>query len=293
MKLISRLNQKFGHSIRDAVLHDMANRTFRGPSRIKTAAKVFAVLILASPALAMGIGGWLMVLGYPNVFAMLVGVVFIAAGFYLFPRRTKNTDTTYGRTDCPTLFSLLDQISSCMEAPKVTGLHVFDEVNAYMARFGKDQHVLGIGAPLWQALTPDQRLAILSHEVAHLINNDPARGELTGHAMMTLSRWSTLFDPPKLIDHGRNEFVVIDDRGAYGQIISNLFGGAVGALTFAYEKLVFSDSQRAEYQADINAALVAGKPAMASALQMSILSPLGRRCPLAGPLQRPRSSVAL
>jgi Zn-dependent protease with chaperone function len=130
---------------------------------------------------------------------------------------------------------------------------------------------------LWCALEPAERLAVLAHETAHFTNNDPARGRLPAAALMTLSNWIDIFDPPELIDHGENEIIIIDDRDLMGRILGGTFGNFFKAITYAYERLVFADSQRAEYLADINAAKVSGKIAKQSALKKLIILPLANQ----------------
>ena len=49
--------------------------------------------------------------------------------------------------------------------------------------------------PLWQTLDPDQRLALLGHELGHQINGDVTRGIWTGTARGTLREWMVLINP--------------------------------------------------------------------------------------------------
>ncbi len=273
MKFISRLNQRQGESIRNTVVRDIAKGRFSGASRVNAAAQLIAIVIVSTPYVVGAIGIAVLALGYPHIPLLGLGVLLIAAAIYLRPRALRNDSPTLTENDAPTLLGLLDRIADELEAPRIDGVQVTNDFNAYVVEFNPRERVVGIGAPLWLALDHGERLALLAHEVAHLANDDPARGRLTGAAMVTLSRWLDLFSPPALVARGTGmEFV--DDRGFFAQLASGLFGGAIDAIALSYEKLIFVESQRAEYLADILAASVAGAPAMQSVLKKIILAPL-------------------
>lgn len=274
MKFISRLNRRLGETIRNNVVIDIANGQFSGANKVNAAARVIAIMVVSTPYFVGATGITAIAFGFPSIPMLGIGAFLLGAAAYLRPRVILNEISTLTQSDAPTLLRLLDQISDALGAPKVSGVHVSNDFNAYVVEFNPQERVVGIGAPLWIALDPAERLAILAHEIAHLANNDPARGRLTGAAMVTLSRWLELFSPPSLIDHETNTEIIVDDRGIIAQIVSGLFGGAVGAIALSYEKLIFAESQRAEYLADIMAASVAGAPAMQSALKKIILAPL-------------------
>ena len=274
MKFISRLNQRFGKSIRDEVLSDIANARFEKPGRVRLAAQLTAVAISTTPYVVALAGLAVLAFGYPNIPGLLMGALIFAAGIYLRPSARRNTQLTLSEKEAPTLFRLFDEISNHLESPKITGFHLNGEFNAYMAQFGKNERVVGIGAPLWLSFDGAERLAVLAHELAHLANNDPRRYNFTGAAMETLGRWSELFVPPAVIDHESNTRVVIDDRDFIGQIVGGFLGGIISTIEFLYEKLIFAESQRAEYLADSKAATIAGAPAMQSTLKQLILSDL-------------------
>lgn len=67
---------------------------------------------------------------------------------------------------------------------------------------------------------------------------------------------------------------VIDDRSLSGQIIGGAFGELFRGLAALYERLLFADSQRAEYYADFSAARVAGSHAAVSSPRKTHFLPL-------------------
>lgn len=272
MKFISRLNQRLGEKIRNNVVRDIENGRFSGPNKVGAAARFIAILIVSTPYVLGSIGLAGAVFGFPDIPLLVIGVLLIASAIFLRPRAIRNHAPTLRDTDAPALLGLLNRIAEELDAPAIDGVHVTGDFNAYIVEFNSRERIVGIGAPLWLALDHRERLALLAHEVAHLANNDPARGRLTGVAMMTLSRWFDLFSP-SLVDNEYNA-EVIDERGFLAQLWGGLFGGVVDAIALAYEKLIFVESQRAEYLADILAASVAGAPAVQSVFRKTILEPL-------------------
>ena len=225
MKYFSELNNRLGKKIRDNVLIDLKRGDSIRPSKLEKITAFVATLISLTPYLICGIGAAIILSNWESVPAISIGCIILASGLYLRPRSFKNTQTTLRRADAPTLFSLLDNIANHLKSPPIDGVHVDSNFNAYMAEFKGKDRVLGIGAPLWLALDPPERLALLAHEVAHLINNGPARGKIASNALETLARWHDLFHPPTLINHENNTRFYYENRELIGQLFSYLFGG--------------------------------------------------------------------
>jgi heat shock protein HtpX len=61
--------------------------------------------------------------------------------------------------------------------------------------------VLSIGLPLWAALGPAGRMALIGHELGHLINNDPRRRLLGQLALTTFLRLADIVDPRTALAH--------------------------------------------------------------------------------------------
>ncbi len=274
MKYFSELNNRLGKKIRDNVLIDLKRGDSIRPSKLETTTAFVATLISLTPYFICSIGAAIILSNWESVPAIAIGCIILAGGLYLRPRSFKNTQTTLRRADAPTLFSLLDNIANHLKSPPIDGVHVDSNFNAYMAEFKGKDRVLGIGAPLWLALDPPERLALLAHEVAHLINNDPARGKIASNALETLARWHDLIHPPTLINHEHNTRFYYENRGLIGQLFSYLLGGVISTIALGFEKLIFAESQRSEYLADIASSSIAGAAAEKSSLKKIILSPL-------------------
>ena len=78
--------------------------------------------------------------------------------------------------------------------PKYVKLNA--DFNASTARRGvRHEAVLTLGAPLWQILDGDERLALLGHELGHQVNGDATQGVLVTTARRSLHEWCLLFYP--------------------------------------------------------------------------------------------------
>src|SRR6185436_4449759 len=98
---------------------------------------------------------------------------------------------------------------------------------------------------------PQERVALLGHELGHFVNGDVRRGLITQAARTTLARVSYLLRPER--GHSVTEMIVE-------------FLGRIAAQLFLWLHLLLlwtsmRDSQRAEYRADELAARAAGTDA--------------------------------
>lgn len=240
---------------------------------------VVAVLVLALP-LGLGLAGfglaWAL---WPSLSGLIYGAVVIVAAIWLLPRRPKLPKGLLRREDLPGTFALLDRICSRLKAPRVDAVDVSGEINASIGQI-RGIRVLTLGAPLWVALAPDERLALIGHEIGHLVNQDPRRGRLVGLAAQILDRWGFLFSP------GSNDTVVTWLIFAPPAFVVELWQQALG-------RLGFMASQRAEYRADALAGELAGMAAAARLLEKVSLAELGHREMIHGRAEGDASGTAL
>nr|WP_322685388.1 M48 family metallopeptidase [Nostoc sp. DedQUE07]MDZ8131617.1 M48 family metallopeptidase [Nostoc sp. DedQUE07] len=79
--------------------------------------------------------------------------------------------------DVPNLYSLINEISSKLKAPRFHHILLTDDFNAAVVQIprlgllGWQQNYLIVGLPLMLALSPEQFRAILAHELGHLSGN--------------------------------------------------------------------------------------------------------------------------
>ncbi|MGL5009680.1 MAG: M48 family metallopeptidase, partial [Paracoccaceae bacterium] len=142
---------------------------------------------LAIPVIAIGAGLFLIWQLAPAILGIAFGALLIALGIFLLPRRPKLPDGLLRRADLPQSFAMLDEICAQLATPAITGIAIDTSFNAYVTEIGRER-ILGFGVIMWAALNDDQRLAVLGHEVAHLVNGDPARRGLIARLIRTVKR---------------------------------------------------------------------------------------------------------
>lgn len=232
---------------------------------------VVSAIILMLPIFFFGLGLWIIYANWFSILAFLICALFVAFSYFIFPRYNRNRTKTFRRDDLPQLFQLLDAISAKIGTVAPDGVHLTDEVNAYSGTYGRGrtERIIGIGIPLWRMLIPQERIAILAHEMAHFVNGDPARGNITGAALQTVGEWEYFLAPNHFGDDYHRDWTEI-----IAELIQLVLRLPILFLGYVLLFVTFNRSQRAEYLADGLAAQVSGQGAMISALEKNQLFPM-------------------
>ncbi len=234
---------------------------------------VVAGLLFLIPAAIFGLAIWLLFWQSQNMFAILSGLVLLWITYVLIPRPSKHDALTFGRDEMPELMRLVDAVADALDAPVPDGLSFDYQINASAWTVGlvRRRHFLQIGVPLWRLYEPQQRVALIAHELAHFVNGDPARGGFVGGALHAVERWDFLLRPDADDPLGR------DLVGMVAELLQWLLILPVLGLGRLLVLLQFNRSQRAEYLADGLAAQVAGRDALVSGLRLLALTPIADR----------------
>ncbi|MEU6350045.1 M48 family metallopeptidase [Streptomyces sp. NPDC047072] len=239
---------------------DAPEPTGRTAVGLAASAVALAVHGLTAALAAAGIGllasGW----GGPSV---LLGLVLLALAWSLRPRlnRLPKDARVLLRHDAPELYALIDEIAAAMGTRGVDAVVVDDEPNASVTHLGVRRRMLTLGLPLWEVLTPQQRVALLGHELGHFTHGDTRRGMVVGTAYRSLSTWYYYVSPirhPKPLEVIANLFYILP---------RTLITGVVALL----DLLTARASQRGEYLAD-TAAARAGSTEAATGLMDRLLA---------------------
>lgn len=247
--------------------------------------------------LSLLVGGcYLLIAGYPNIFIMFLGAFVLAFFWLICPKPAKlKSSALLKREDFPTLYTIVDEISSQLKAKKVHGILIDKDFNAFFNHMGwRQRRVLGLGLPLVSTLNKQELVALIGHELGHSINGDLNRGFFVRSAIDTLISWYRWI-PTRLIPTAVaiglsitgaivlflysyllakhiwiNPVLLVYGILGVGSLILNpilwLISKSIYALLFLFLNLNWQDSQRAEFLADRHAATVAGKEAKLSLL---------------------------
>ncbi|GAB2856089.1 M48 family metalloprotease [Lentzea nigeriaca] len=280
----SRLATRWDRALFTEFLRQRPTKPPRTP--LGVALVIVSVLLGLVPFGLLGWGAWLLATG-----SWLVGSLLLVLAFLLRPRLGRLPGKNYRlrREQAPTLFGLIDRVAAAAGTPVPEIVTISSEYNASTYRAGFRRTTgLDIGTFLFATLSPQQRVALLAHELGHQVNGDPARLLLVQPALTTFGTLANMF-------------------GAYENIREVVFGGksmvplrflmfVIGqvflVVQVALSVLAFRDHQRAEYLADGVAVDVAGSAATASlmdrlALGSQIIRLLAYRANTKGPADWP------
>jgi Zn-dependent protease with chaperone function len=242
---------------------------------------VAAVVLLAAVLACLGAGVYLIADHFPS-WRIAPGVVLVLLAIGLWPRlgRLDRYSRQIPRDQAPALYRLLDEVAAAIGAPAPHIVEVDSSFNASAGSIGVlRKRVVRLGMPLWALLPPQQRVALLGHEMGHFVNGDAARGPVTQIPLTTLGRLADLLRPAGWRLNRRGTSTLTQTmRGT--NIVAEMITGVVltvahGIVRSGHVVLVWicmRDSQRAEYLADQLAARAGGSTAAAALLDSLMMS---------------------
>jgi heat shock protein HtpX len=259
-----------------ALIADML-RDPRAPSRW-TRSRVVLVAISALLVLAEVVGAAfaIYVIVRHSSFLAVVGAVALLLVILLIRPRLGRPPK---RADCvipsaaPTLFGLVARVCAAINAPPPDRIVLTREYNAAVSRDGlRGVVTLRIGARMWLALTPQQRIAMIAHEMGHVVSRDPGRGLLVEPVLTTFFRLAT-------VTGTRNRLRSIwwfnvsrlNIVGLFIEIARWLVSRVFVLAHLAVRRIALPDRLRAEYRADVLAADVGGSDAALAVIDRLVL----------------------
>ncbi|WP_232072280.1 M48 family metallopeptidase [Phytohabitans flavus] len=262
-----RLAYRLSRSQFDTLVADRLDR--RGPGLARVVTIGISVLLLVLVALLAVFGVWLVVHDFPSL-TIPFGLAALGLAATLRPRfgHLDASAEVLDRERAPALFELVDEVAAAVAAPAPDVVALDDGFNAYAGSVGlRRVRVLCIGLPAWGALPPQERVALLGHEMGHFVNGDVRRTLLTQPAFTMLGTAADLVRPVETAATGVERLGEMLVEGVQRLLARLLFGAHV-LLVWLGQR----DSQRAEYLADELAAKAGGSAAAASMLDAFLLS---------------------
>jgi heat shock protein HtpX len=227
--------------------------------------KAAAVAISASVHLLsltlLIVGIFLIATGLPQVGQTLLGAGMCAFAWVIRPKPGEVPSQDVASQEAfPALHAFVNGVARELGGRPINNIVVNDDFNAAYAVVGwRRVPVLWIGLPLWLALNPQDRVALLGHEVAHGVNGDSTRGFIVGSALRALDEWIEILRAP------------LHNARSLGELLG---GYAAWTLSIPFTllqsllaQLLWLEKQQAEYFADYLGATVSGTGAAVSLLQ--------------------------
>jgi Zn-dependent protease with chaperone function len=180
------------------------------------------------------------------------------------------------RADAPELFRLADQVAQAVGTSPVDAIQIGPEFNASYFRYRR-QPVIRLGMMLWSVLEPQERVALLGHELGHRINGDLRRSAFVGRALRSLARWRLLLEPqPQRRRRSARGINGIGGMVGLAEVLVPLLLIPFAVLVETFGRLLAAlagrQGQRSEYYADELAGRAGGSAAAASMLESLLVA---------------------
>lgn len=235
----------------------------------KALAYALAFLVHAA-TLGLAVAGVLLILlPFPHILGIAGGTVLLGLAFVMRPRLGRPpTDGLVSPSEAPQLHELVRRVAAALSVQPPDVIAVEYDYNASWAVLGvRRTRVLSVGLPLLAALRPQERVALIGHELAHARNGDATSGLVVGSAVQALAELYNAVAPGDDVEGGELAYAEL----LVTPVMWLLSRPILGALLLELH-LLHRDSHRAEYLADALAATVAGTPAMVAAHEKLLLA---------------------
>lgn len=273
---LGRVYASIGRRLGDRLVDELraADRLEPRWTASRVMAYVVASLVYAGVGLLVGAGIASLAVGFPNPFAIGIALFLFALAWLLRPRFGKPPDENVVEPDdAPELHAVADEVAAALETKPPDVIVVDHRFNASWAVVGLRRiRVLTLGLPLLTMLSPQERVALVAHELAHARNGDSGRGFFIGGALHALEEVYAVLAPEDEVDSYvelaifeklTNVAMWVISRPALGLLYLQLF-------------LLSQDHQRAEYLADALEARAAGSKASIGLAEKLFLEPTFR-----------------
>jgi Zn-dependent protease with chaperone function len=257
-RFVQWLGRRQGRGLVEEVIRQRGARPRVNASTVASVAIACLVYLACVGLIALGIS--LLVVSGGFVIGILLAAASFGLAWLMRPRIPRLKIRPLRRADLPRTFRLLDTVAEAIGAAPVDGVVVGSQINAGYGRFGvRRERIVFLGLPLFAALDPGERIALIGHELGHGINGDPGRSLVIGGAFTALIDVFSAIEPDSILPDVR------EGLSGYGaipvRIVQRLIARAVLAIAFLQLGLIFRQSQRAEFHADAMAARLAGSRA--------------------------------
>ncbi|NUT11279.1 MAG: hypothetical protein HOQ38_12465 [Nonomuraea sp.] len=252
----------------------------------RLAALVLAVLVHLLTLAFIALGAWTVLAHLDSLLSWLLGGVSLAVGWALRPRlaRLPADAEVLDRSAAKELYALADRVADGARVKRPRKVAVRDlATETVYDHYGLPRTpVLVVGLPLWLALPPRQRVALLATAYAGVTAGEEL---IVDGALFTLSAWhdallgsagplrareeaQTSIDKASLggMDHPGTSYQV---AGFLGRVIGRVLGGPVLLLRYALTRLARAGRARAEERRHTIARRVVSEPELTELRDLS------------------------
>ena len=280
--------------VHDRVLRDGAAGS-SGP--LRAAVLGAAVVTHLVSLLLVGVLLWLLIadLAFVVRLVLVPPVAVLVLAVWPRPRRLEPETRTLTPGDAPGAFEVVGQVAAALGLPAPQLVAVDTEYRASLVRVGWQRRpVLLLGWPLWNVLDAPAQVALVAHELGHLVDGDVRNTLPVSLASDTLQRWAGAFhvEPGNWeramykvrFSSGTGDYAYVvhggtSSAGSLSALLELLVGWVMrplayvsGTLQRAFESAATRAGEPSGYVADQAAARVAGTAATIRMLSVGSLA---------------------
>lgn len=205
-------------------------------------------------------------------FLYLIGAFLLGMAWISTPKIPKLRGKIAKRDELNGLYNLADEIAQAMGTKNVDGIVIDENFNAAFSRVGvRGKHIMYIGLPLFDILNDEERIALISHELAHGLNGDCTRNIFIMTAWNTLYSWYETMAPgysaTRRVRSRNSVFTTVSLLTAVSNGIMYIISKFLWWVAWLMLQLIWPSQQEAEYLADRIGASVSGTDAYISMLE--------------------------
>jgi len=258
-----------------------------GLSTLRVVVLVISLLVFSLTIGLAALAAWLMV-RYTNPLTVVVGLVLLLVAAIMLPRpaRLPRWYARLRREDAPSLHVLVDRAAATIGIRAPDRVFVSSGFDSSTARVGlRRTPILHVGMALWGALSPQQRIALIGHELGQFIDRDIRRSPAAEPAMSALGRLAYFCEPspPRTVAPWTTDSIALTSAGtaarmsALGELTGGLGRAVMRPLALVFRAaqagvrlLARRDGHRADYYADHLAARLAGTRAAVELVDLGV-----------------------
>lgn len=201
-----------------------------------------------------------------RIVLLITAPVALMVAWVVRPTWGQRAGPALNQQNAPELLGTVAEVASALGVPVPQQIDLTSDLNASVGRRGR-QTMLSLGLPLLYALGPQERVALIAHELAHDQAGDPRHSQLLGSAAQILDGMIGLLSPDALdqrnVPFRRLEVTRPDQEMIWFKKAMTLpFLG----LQWIFQLLTGQHSQAAEFRADLRASRVAGSESVINLL---------------------------
>jgi Zn-dependent protease with chaperone function len=256
-RIADALGQRLGDRLAIELLRAEELKPRLTPAKVAAYAIALAVHAFVFGLAALGL--WLLLQDPGAFFPSLGGILLLGLAFLMRPRLGKRPQGVLPRDAAPVTCGLVDEVAAAVGTRPPDVIAITPGYNASWSRTGlRRERVLRLGLPLLVTLEPQERVALIAHELAHSRHGDATRGFVVGSAIDALAQLHITLTP----GHGVYGASGLDLAELVTRPFVWLVAQPIRLLLLLELHLLLRESQRTEYLADALAARAAGTAAM-------------------------------